>query len=65
MDNEMLLQNVLEVAVTEFRKNIANIIEVMKEKTNGYFAAVLEELERYQGDLKDEALEDLDAFTKK
>jgi hypothetical protein len=37
----------------------------MKEKTNGYISTVLEELERYQEELKMEALEDLEAFTKK
>lgn len=37
----------------------------MKEKTNNFFATVSEELEKYQEELKFEALEDLEVFTKK
>jgi hypothetical protein len=39
------------------------MLSFLKEKTNDFFAKVLEEVETYQENLKMEALDHLDAWT--
>ena len=64
MDIEMALQNVLQEQTKEYIKKVKDMNEYLKGKTNEYLQALNDEIEKYQDDLKTEAYDHLEEWTK-
>ena len=64
MDIEMALQNVLQEQTKEYIKKVKDMNEYLKGKTNEYLQALNDEIEKYQDDLKMEAYDHLEEWTK-